>query len=123
MLLELFGERRKKGKACSLLLPMWNLKLAGIDLSLAWVSRGVYIGLPPGGTMVIRLDMGPSRLCLHSPASAPAAGARRLPASWSTGRPHCPGLVGGWLLLLNLGGEGFTEVGVAIVPPPGRRSL
>ena len=44
----------------------------------AWVPRGVYIGLPPGGTMVIRLGAGPSRLCLRSPASAPAAGARRL---------------------------------------------
>ena len=42
------------------------------------MPRGVYIGLPPGGTMVIQLGMGPSRLCLHSPASAPAAGARRL---------------------------------------------
>ena len=44
----------------------------------AWVLRGVYIGLPPGGTMVIRLGTGPSRQCLRSPASPPAAGSRRL---------------------------------------------
>ena len=44
----------------------------------AWVLRGVYIGLPPGGTMVIRLGSGPSRQCLHSPASPLAAGSRRL---------------------------------------------
>ena len=33
------------------------------------------------------------------------------------------GRVGGWLPSLNLGGEGFAEVGVATVPPPGGRSL
>ena len=44
----------------------------------AWVPRGVYIGLPPGGTIVIRLGAGPSRQCLRSPASLPAVGARRL---------------------------------------------
>ena len=59
------------------------LSLYGVCVTLrsqpfAWVPRGVYIGLPPGGTMVIRLGVGPSRLCLHSPASAPTAGARRL---------------------------------------------
>ena len=53
----------------------------------------------------------------------PAGGSRRLPAPWSTGRPHCQGLVGGWLLLVNLGGEGFAEVGVVTVPLPGGRSL
>ena len=36
------------------------------------------MGLPPGGTMVIRLGSGPSRQCLRSPASPPAAGSRRL---------------------------------------------
>ena len=79
--------------------------------------------------MVIRLGAGPSRLCLRSPACAPAAGARRLvgPAGYRLlGRqagPTVQGLVGGWLLLLNLGDEGFAEVGMAIVPPPGGRSL
>ena len=78
--------------------------------------------------MVIRLGMGPSRLCLHSPASAPTAGARRLvgPAGCRLlGRqagPTVQGLVGGWLLLLNLGDEGFAEVGVATVLPSGGRS-
>ena len=104
MLLELFGGRRKKGTARSLLLPMWCLKLAGIN-PFAWASRGVYIGLPLGGTMVIRLGVGPSRLCLHSPASTPAAGARRLvgPTGYRLlGRqvgPTVKGLVGGWSLL------------------------
>ena len=71
--------------------------------------------------MVIRLGVGPSRLCLRSPASAPAAGARRLvgPAGYRLlGRqagPTVQGLVGGWLLLLNLGDEGFAEVSVATV--------
>ena len=66
--------------------------------------------------MVIWLGVGPSRLCLRSPASAPAAGARRLvgPAGYRLlGRqagPTVQGLVGGWLLLLNLGDEGFAEV-------------
>ena len=75
--------------------------------------------------MVIWLGAGPSRLCLRSPASAPAAGARRLvgPAGCRLlGRqagPTVQGLVGGWLLLLNPGDEGFAEVGVATVPPSG----
>ena len=75
--------------------------------------------------MVIRLGVGPSRLCLHSPASMPTAGARWLvcPAGCRhLGRqagPTVQGLVEGWLLLLNLGDEGFAEVGVVIVPPSG----
>ena len=75
--------------------------------------------------MVIRLGMGPSRLCLRSPTSASAAGARRLvgPAGcWLLGRqagPTVQGLVGGWLLLLNLGDEGFSEVSMATVPSSG----
>ena len=60
-LLELFGGRRKKGTASLLLLLVWCLKLAG-GQPFAWVPRGVYIGLPPGGTMVIRLGVGPSPL-------------------------------------------------------------
>ena len=75
--------------------------------------------------MVNRLGAGPSRLCLHSPASAPTAGARRLvdlAGCRLLGRqagPTVQGLVGGWLLLLNSGDEGFAEVGVATVPPSG----
>ena len=71
--------------------------------------------------MVIRLGVGPSRLCLRSPASAPAAGARRLVGLAGCrlpGRQEGPtvqGLVGGWLLLLNLGDEGFAEVSMATV--------
>ena len=73
--------------------------------------------------MVIRLGVGPSRLCLHSPASAPTAGAHPLvgPAGCRLlgrqARPTVQGLVGDWLLLLNPGDEGFAEVGVATVPP------
>ena len=79
--------------------------------------------------MVIRLGVGPSRLCLCSPASAPAAGARRLvgPAGCRLlGRqvgPTVQGLVGGWLLLPRPGDEGFAEVGMATVPPFGGWSL
>ena len=75
--------------------------------------------------MVIRSGTGPSRLCLRSLASAPAAGARRLvgPAGcWLLGRqvgPTVQGLVGGWLLLLILGDEGFAEVSVDTVLPSG----
>ena len=77
------------------------------------------------GTMVIRLGVGPSRLCLHSLASAPAAGARRLLGPTDCrllGRlagPTVQGLIGGWLLLLNPGDKGFAEVAVATVPPSG----
>ena len=95
----------------------------------AWVLRGVYIGLPPGGTMVIRLGTGPSRLRLRSPASAPAAGARRLvgpagcrPLGRQAGTT-VQDLVDGWLLLLYLGDMGFVVVGAATVPPPVGRSL
>ena len=45
---------------------------------------------------------------------------------WLLGRqagPTVQGLVGGWLLLLNLGDEGFAEVSVALVLPSGGRSL
>ena len=50
----------------------------------AWVLRGVYIGLPPGGTMVIRWGTGPSRQSLWPPSYPPTPGARRLvgPADW-----------------------------------------
>ena len=96
MLLELFGERMKKGKASLPLLSMWCLELLKKE-SPCMGALGVYIGLPPRGTMVIRLGVGPSRLCLHSPASPPTDGARRLvdPAGcWPSGRqagPTAPG--------------------------------
>ena len=105
--------------------PPYMVSKTSRDQPFAWVSQGVYIGLPPGGTMVIRLGVGPSHLCLRSPASAPAAGARWLvgPAGYrllgQQAGPTAQGLVGGWLLLLNLGDEGFAEVGVAIVPSSG----
>ena len=73
--------------------------------------------------MLIRLGDGPSRQCLRLPASPPAIGSRRLvgPAGCRLlGRqagPTVQGLVGGWLLLLTPGDEGFVEVGVATVPP------
>ena len=79
--------------------------------------------------MVIRLGEGPSRLWLRSPASAPAAGARRLvgpagcrPLGRQAG-PTVQGLVGGWLLWLHLGDVGFVVVGATTVPPPVERSL
>ena len=78
VLLELFLEVGE-GKASSLLPG-----LSGLSLSLSrfepfeWVPRGVYISLPPGGTMVIRLGAGPSRLSLRPSSSLPTMGARRL---------------------------------------------
>ena len=68
----------------------------------AWVPWGVYIGLPPRGTMVIRLATGPNRLSLRSPgrkrvpvqsrspddgAPCPTVGAkcRRLDATYAKG--------------------------------------
>ena len=71
-----FKGEEEQGK---LLLP----SLYGVCVTLrsqpfAWMPRGVYIGLPPGGTMVIRLGSGPSRQCVRSPASPPAPGSRRL---------------------------------------------
>ena len=95
----------------------------------AWVPWGVYIGLPPRGTMVIRLGAGPSvsvyarRLLrqLLGPADwwiPPAAGLlvdRQAPLSRALSvAGHC---------CLKPGDEGFTEVSVATVPPPGGRSL
>ena len=62
-LLELFGGRRKKGKASSPFLSLWCMEF-----------------------YEIRLGAGPRRQCLWPPASLPAAGARRLvgPTSYRT---------------------------------------
>ena len=111
-LLELFGGRRKKSTTSLLLLLVWCLKLAGVQ-PFAWASRGVYIGLPPGGTMVIRLGAGARRL-------VGPAGCR--PLGRQAG-PTVQGLVGGWLLWLHLVDVSFIMVSVATVPPPVRRSL
>ena len=48
-------------------------------------ALGVYIGLPPRGTMVNRLGAGPSHQSLRLPASLPIAGACWLvgPTDWS----------------------------------------
>ena len=55
----------------------------------AWVPWGVYIDLPPRGTMVNQLGAGPSRRFLRLPASMLTCGARRLvgPADWSGTEP------------------------------------
>lgn len=71
------------GKASSL--PALGLWLVLMEWeSFAWVTWGVYIGLPPRGTMVIRLGAGPGCQCLQPSASPPTVGARRLvgPADW-----------------------------------------
>ena len=78
MLLELFGERMKKGKASLLLLSLSCLKTIQRKIPPHGCPSGVYIGIPPRGTMVIRLGAGPSRLSLRLPSSPPASGARRL---------------------------------------------
>ena len=76
VLLELFREAGE-GKANSLLPVLSGLSLSRSE-PFAWVPRGVYIGLPPKGTIVIRLGAGPSRLSLRPSSSPPASGARRL---------------------------------------------
>ena len=78
-----------EGSRASSLLPLgWMLVLTGWE-PFAWVPWGVYIGLPLRGTMVIWSGIGPGCQCLWSPASPPAAGARRLvgPAAWSGTEP------------------------------------
>ena len=76
-LLELFGEGEKKGKASLLLPTIWCLKLLK-KISPCMGALGVYIGLPPRGTMVIQLGVGPRCLRLRPSASPPADGAHRL---------------------------------------------
>ena len=76
VLLELFREAGE-GKANSLLPVLSGLSLSRSE-PFALVPRGVYIGLPPGGTIVIRLGAGPNRLSLRPPSFPPASGARRL---------------------------------------------
>ena len=53
------GGRRAR---LALLLSLYVVCETLRDQPFAWVPWGVYIGLPPGGTMVIRLGVGPSRL-------------------------------------------------------------
>ena len=65
------------GKASSLLPMFQGLMLSGSE-PFAWASRGVYIGLPPRGTMVIRLGAGPSRLSLRPSSPMLPTGARPL---------------------------------------------
>ena len=124
MLLELSGSREKKSKSSSRF-PLYMVCVTLRSQPFAWVPQGVYIGLPPGGTIVIRLGVGPSRQSLRSPAVR----ARRLvgpagcrPLGRQAG-PTIQGLVGGWLLWLHLGDAGFVVVGAATVSPPVERSL
>ena len=68
----------------------------------AWVAWGVYIGLPPRGTMVIWPSAGPGCQCLQPPASPPTARARRRvgPTNWLVA-VHCSRVVGdGGLVIL-----------------------
>ena len=58
----------------------WEAGESRASSLLPWLcmgAPGVYIGLPPGGTMVIRLGAGPSRVSHRPPSSPPTAGARR----------------------------------------------
>ena len=78
MLLELSGSREKKSEASSCFPLSMVCVCNSKKPTLCMGAPGVYIGLPPGGTIVIRLGAGPSRQCLRPPASPPAVGARRL---------------------------------------------
>ena len=103
------GGRRERGWFS----PLWAMCLSlSRSEPFAWVPRGVYIGLPPGGTMVIRLGVGPSRLSHMLTSFPPASGARRL-----VGPAARLDIVAALLL---------TQVGhwvVATVPPSIGRSL
>ena len=67
-----------EGGGASSLLPLdVSLVLTGWE-PFAWVPWGVYIGLPPRGTLVILPGVGPGCQRLRPPASPLAAGARRL---------------------------------------------
>ena len=71
----------------------------------AWVPWGVYIGLPPRGTMVIRPGAGPGCQCLRPPASLPTTGARCLvgPAGCLVlGRQAAPAAGGSCRLLITV---------------------
>ena len=59
----------------------WEAGESRASSLLPWLcmgAPGVYIGLPPGGTMVIWLGAGPSRLSLMPLSFPPASRARRL---------------------------------------------
>ena len=96
MLLELFGGRRKKGTASLLLLLVWCLGLAGGRTLCMGAPGGLYRPTPRGynGNPTGR-GAQPSVTALAGFCAGcwgpPTGGSRRLPAPWSTGRPHCPG--------------------------------
>ena len=79
--------------------------------------------------MVLRLGVGPSRLCLGPPASPPTGGARRLvgppAADPLVDRPTPPlgGPVGAGYYYRALGDDGFVVVSMATVLPRGGSSL
>ena len=119
----------KGGRASSLLPLCIGLVLSGWE-PFAWVPWGVYIGLPPRGTIVIRPGVGPDYQSLWPPASPPTAGARRLvgPADWSGTEPTGRSRSSRVLLAAQLCSDArndacFVRGGVATVPPPGGRSL
>ena len=88
-----------EGKASSLLPMLYGLSLSGAE-PFAWDSWGVYIGLPPRGTMVIRLDAGSAPVSLAAVLSAdswgPPTGRPRRLAWYGADRPRPPraGLAG-----------------------------
>ena len=96
MLLELFGGRRKKGMASLLLLLVWCIKLAGGPTLCMGAPGGLYRPTPRGynGNPAGRGAQPSVSLLAGFCAGCwgpPTGGSRRLPAPWSTGRPHCPG--------------------------------
>ena len=93
MLLELFGGRRKKGMASLLLLLVWCLKLAEGRTLCMGAPGGLYRPTPRGynGNPAGHWSQ-PSVSTLAGFSAGrwvpQTGGSRRLPASWSTGRPH-----------------------------------
>ena len=94
--LSCLGGRRKKGTARPLLLPMWCLELAGGPTLCMGAPRGLYRPIPRGyNGNPTGHGAQPSVTALTGFCAGcwgpPTGGSRRLPAPWSTGRPHCPG--------------------------------
>ena len=122
MLLELLGSREKKNKASSCfplsMVCVCNSKKPTLCMG---APGGLYRPTPRG------YNCNPAGHWSHPSVSTlagfsagrwgpPTGGSRRLPASWSTGRPHCLGVLSAAAYCsLARDDEGFVEVSMATV--------
>ena len=120
-LLELFDGRRKKGTASLLLLLAGCLELAGGPTLCMGAPGGLYRPTPRGyNCNPAGRGSQPSVSTLAGFSAGrwgpPTGGSRRLPASWSTGRPHRLGVLSAAVYCsLAPDDEGFVEISVATV--------